>query len=109
MTLKEIFGSNVRAAREARDWSRPDLAERSGLADNTIARVERGEMGLSFENIEALARAFGIEPIALFAPEPPIDSPPERTRQLQRIDVLLRRLEEKELARVGRVIKAMEG
>ncbi|WP_052341713.1 helix-turn-helix domain-containing protein [Salinarimonas rosea] len=109
MTLKDIFGSNVRAAREAQGLSRGDLADRARLAENTIARVERGEMGLSFENIEALAAALGLEPIALFSAEPPIESPPERTRQLQRIDVLLRRLEERELAKVGRVIKAMEG
>lgn len=109
MTLKEIFGSNVRAAREARDWSRPDLAERSGLADNTIARVERGEMGLSFENIEAIAAALGLEPLALFSAEPPGAATSERDRLLQRIEVMLRRLEEKELARVGRVVKAMEG
>ncbi len=109
MTLREILGSNVRIAREARDWSQADLADKAGLSTNSIGRLERGEMALRFDNIEKVANALELEPFALFGPEPPVAPQPERARVLQRLNVVLTRMSDEELARVGRLMRAVEG
>jgi transcriptional regulator with XRE-family HTH domain len=58
----EIIGRNVRAAREAKLFSRPDLAKRSGLS---LAGIDHLERGLSARprrrTIEKLAKALDID------------------------------------------------
>lgn len=57
------MGQRIRRLRKAKGWSQTDLAERSGLARATIARLElaRGRERLpSFSTLEGLARAFDI-------------------------------------------------
>ncbi|MGJ3265153.1 MAG: helix-turn-helix domain-containing protein [Salinarimonas sp.] len=99
----------MRIARDARGWSQADLAEKATLSTNSIGRLERGEMALRFDNIEKVAAALELEPSALFAPEPPVAPQPERARVLQRLNVLLVRMSDEDLARLGRVIRAVEG
>jgi transcriptional regulator with XRE-family HTH domain len=58
----EIIGRNVRAAREAKLFSRPDLAKRSGLS---LAGIDHLERGLSARprrrTIEKLAKALDVD------------------------------------------------
>ncbi|WP_244645059.1 helix-turn-helix domain-containing protein [Salinarimonas ramus] len=98
----------MRAARNARGWSQALLAEKAGMAVNSVGRMERGEMGLSFKRIDAVANALDVEPAALFAVEPPVTPTPEKARLLHRIQVLLHRMSEEELLRLMRVVKAVE-
>jgi transcriptional regulator with XRE-family HTH domain len=43
-----------------RGWSQQALADRVGVARNTIARLETGNRRPSFAMLERLARAFGV-------------------------------------------------
>jgi transcriptional regulator with XRE-family HTH domain len=58
----EVIGRNVRAAREAKLFSRPDLAKRSGLS---LAGIDHLERGLSARprrrTIEKLAKALDVD------------------------------------------------
>lgn len=49
----QLLGAQVRLARLERRWSARELADRAGVAPDTLAKVERGDMtvslGVAFE------------------------------------------------------------
>jgi len=55
--LLAALAARVRRLREARSWSRSELARRSGLSERFLARIEAGDGNLSVLRLEALARA----------------------------------------------------
>ena len=54
----------LRALRQRKMWSLADLAERSGVAENTISRIENGREA-RYSTARKLAEALGIEPYEL--------------------------------------------
>jgi XRE family aerobic/anaerobic benzoate catabolism transcriptional regulator len=62
------LGSTVRALRKQRQWSRKDLAARTGISERFLADVEAGVANPSLLRLQTLAQAFGIELVALLAP-----------------------------------------
>lgn len=56
----------VRDIRKARGLSQAQLAELAGLNQATVSKVERGEMNVTLEVIDAIAAALGVEPVQLF-------------------------------------------
>lgn len=54
------FGVGVRSARGAKGWTQVQLALAAGLAPNTVARVERGELGVSLDAALRLCAALGV-------------------------------------------------
>ncbi len=78
-TPGETIGRNVRAVRERQLLSRPDLAERSGVAKPTIAALELGMSARPRRRtIEKLAKALDVPVEHLLSEEPisPKASPP---------------------------------
>lgn len=61
------LGAKVRALRKARDWSRRDLARRTGISERFLADVEAGVANPSLLRLQALAQTFEIELIDLLA------------------------------------------
>lgn len=61
------FGRRVRRARNARDWSQLELAEKADLSRSYVGAVERGERNLGLLNVNKLALALG-EPFGGFLP-----------------------------------------
>lgn len=61
------LGANVRGLRKARGWSRRDLAERTGISERFLADVEAGTANPSLLRLQALARVFAVELVALLA------------------------------------------
>ena len=59
------LGANVRALRKARDWSRRDLAEHTGISERFLADVETGVGNPSVLRLHTLATAFGVPLTAL--------------------------------------------
>ncbi|MDA8382837.1 MAG: helix-turn-helix transcriptional regulator [Betaproteobacteria bacterium] len=59
----------VRLLRAARGWSQEMLAEQSGLHRNYVGHIERAELNAGIDNLEKIARAFGITLCALLAPD----------------------------------------
>lgn len=54
------FAAMITAARERLDWSRAELARRSGLSVNTVSAIEREIRAPSLRVAAALARALDL-------------------------------------------------
>ena len=64
------FPARLREHREEQGLTLDELAEKSGLHLQSIARLERGERSPSWETVLALAEALGLTPND-FLDEPP--------------------------------------
>lgn len=67
---------HIRQWREARRMTQQQLAEAVGRDKSVISKLERGLSGLTGPMLEAVAKALGVHPGALYEP------PPEGTRPL---------------------------
>src|SRR5215211_3987226 len=57
----------LKFVREDQGWSQRTLAARSGVAQNTISQLERGERMAMPSTVRKLADALGVEPSVLLA------------------------------------------
>lgn len=69
-----IIGKNVREERKDWGWTQEDLADRTGLTENTIRNIENGITNPSMKAIVAIANAFNIDTWVLFADSAQRDS-----------------------------------
>lgn len=107
MSLHTLFGTALRQLRRTRKLSQAELAEAAELSVDMIGRLERGVTGPSFESIEALAKALRVPPVALFGARGSESTRGgERGKVLAEIDRTLSALNDAELKRLGRMIKA---
>ena len=67
--LQRRFGRLVASYRRQRKLTQAQLAEETGQSKDMIAKIEAGRTGVSFENIEQIARALDLDPAALFSAE----------------------------------------
>jgi transcriptional regulator with XRE-family HTH domain len=66
LTVVEIDGEKVRAARERRSLSQRELAERAGINRNTVWRIEgSGQTEVHPRTIRKIAEALSVEPATL--------------------------------------------
>ncbi|MBZ9711605.1 helix-turn-helix transcriptional regulator [Mesorhizobium sp. ESP7-2] len=65
MDLKEILAINLRHARNRRNLTQEELAERSGLSSRYIGAIERADVSASVTVLGRIADALGMEPEAL--------------------------------------------
>jgi transcriptional regulator with XRE-family HTH domain len=63
-----VFGRRIKTLREARGWTQEQLAKEAGLGPKHIGVIERGEKTSSFDAVEKLARALGVQYYDLFIP-----------------------------------------
>ncbi len=55
------FGTVIRLVRQRRGWRQQDLAERSGVSQTVISRLERGHLGpQSIDDVRAVAAALDV-------------------------------------------------
>jgi len=65
-TLRAKFGRRLRQLRRQKDLTQEQLAEAAEVSVDFISNVERGINAPSFESIERLAKALGVELKELF-------------------------------------------
>jgi len=65
-----IFGRRLRVIRRSRQWTLEQLGRKARLGYKHVADIERGVKAPSFEAIDRLAHALGVEPYELFLPTP---------------------------------------
>lgn len=68
MTLREIFGRNVRRARSSRGLTIEALAQDAGLSYSYVGGIERGLRNPTLSVMEQLAGALAIPTDALLRP-----------------------------------------
>lgn len=62
-TDREFFksvGARLKAERTSAGLTQAKLAEKAGVSPNFIARLERGELGMSLLTARKLSQAFGV-------------------------------------------------
>lgn len=57
--------TRVKEFRESRGWTVADLAQRSGLSESQVNRIENDKREPSMESLQALASAFGCDVVGL--------------------------------------------
>ena len=66
MTLKQLFGRNVRYYRFQKNFTQEKLAELVDLNASYVSEIENGRYGPTFEKIEEIARVLNVKPNLLF-------------------------------------------
>jgi XRE family transcriptional regulator, aerobic/anaerobic benzoate catabolism transcriptional regulator len=74
-SLLQLVGRRVREARTARNWTRRDLAERSGVSVRFLVQLEAGRANISVRRLADLARALDRSPADLLDAHD--DTPPQ--------------------------------
>ena len=64
--FKKKFGAKVKYYRKLAKLTQEQLAEKAGVAPNTIGYIERGKNTIHFSKIPLLAEALGVEVYKLF-------------------------------------------
>ena len=97
------IGKQIRALRNAMGWTREEVAERAGVALDTLARYEREERQPGLVNALKLAEVLGVsvEEMAKGKAEPG-RQPLER-----QLAALLAKLDDKQIDQITALIKAM--
>ncbi|MEP6342230.1 MAG: helix-turn-helix transcriptional regulator [Maricaulaceae bacterium] len=65
-TLKKLFGAQIRIHRTRMNLTQTQLANRIGLSEEMIGKMERGTAGASFKTIERLCGVFDVPPNSFF-------------------------------------------
>lgn len=68
MPLIDNVISRVQSELNKRQWSKAELARRSGIHVTTISRILHGHLEPSVSACEAIANALGMKPEKLFQP-----------------------------------------
>lgn len=95
-SLEVLFGSNVRMRREALLFSREELAERSHLSPQNIAKIENGDRFVTTDSLQNISRALNCDPHELFL-SPKEEDSAEASMAYGDILNLLKNRSEKEL------------
>ncbi len=80
--LAQTFGKQIKVLRAERGLTQAQLAERSGISEEWVRRIERGDGSPSLDTIEVLAQSLGVAVAALFGGHPDL---PALTPSLLRI------------------------
>lgn len=65
MDLKKAMAMNVRRARQARELTQEELADRAGLSVRYLGSIERGKVSASVTVLGQVAQALRIDPCEL--------------------------------------------
>lgn len=65
--LAKRVGENISARRRACQWSQEQLADKLGLASDTVSRFERGVTAPSLSTIQEIAEVLGLRISDLFS------------------------------------------
>lgn len=65
LTLSQKVGKKLRKMREERDWNQYNIAESVGISESSYGKIGRGEVSITLERLEELAKIFDITPTEL--------------------------------------------
>jgi transcriptional regulator with XRE-family HTH domain len=108
MELQRLFGANVRHHRKAKGWTLEQLSGQTGVSRETIGKIERGVAAPLFETAEKIAAALEVPAPVLFGAEASLGRG-ERARLLNEINGTLSRMNDDQLGRAAKMLKAFVG
>lgn len=59
MDERERIGFRISEIRKEKGLSQGELAEKSGLKQNAISRIEKGKFNVGFDTLQKIAEVFG--------------------------------------------------
>lgn len=65
-------GQMIALVREAKGWTQTDLATKSGMAQGSVSKIERGRLSLDHDGLTRIAAALEVPPALLCAGEAPL-------------------------------------
>lgn len=107
MSLTRTFGANVRHYRKASGMNQRQFADRIGLSHAMMGKIERGETASSFDSVEKIAAALDVPEVVLLGAGLMTVPTGERARLLQRINIQLSKLNNRDLARAAKMLTAL--
>lgn len=75
----------VRLGRELRGWTQTALAQKAGIPQARLSRIEAGQLAASAEDADGLARALGFPAAFLLEPGTPVAAPLFRKRAIRSV------------------------
>ena len=60
MNIRKLIGERLKEIRTALDLSQGDIAERTGISDETISRMERGVQSLTVDNLYKISSCLNV-------------------------------------------------
>ncbi len=105
MELQRLFGANVRHHRKAKGWTLEQLAGMIGVSRETIGKIERGVAAPLFETAEKIAAALDVPAPVLFGADA-VPGTGERARLLTEINTTLSRMNDDQLGRAAKMLRA---
>ncbi len=107
LTLRKMFGAQVRRWRTERSLTQSELADAVDISVEMVSRLERGVVGPSLDTVAELARVLHVPPAVLFGGAPlDHNGQGQREAHLQRILHILTGVETKDLAWVEDVLRS---
>jgi transcriptional regulator with XRE-family HTH domain len=67
MDLRDIFATNLRRIRHAKELSQDELAYKAGVSRSYLSQIEKGAFFASLKIVGRLADALDVEPAELLA------------------------------------------
>jgi transcriptional regulator with XRE-family HTH domain len=86
----EMLGKRIKAARKAAGLSQFQLAQRVGIQQSRISKLEKGQVSLSIEGLAKVARELSVSLDKLTVPEIIAEAPGKYQLDDPRIDILKR-------------------
>lgn len=85
MTIMEIIGKNVARLRKAQKLSQAAFAEKAGLMQPKLSRIERGKFMISFRTLERLTAALDVPAWELLLPPEEAQGIHEKLAAIQKL------------------------
>lgn len=101
MAGNKDFGKHLQKLREAKSYSQEQLAELVGVEYQTISRIETGMYFTSFENLQKISKALGLEIKDLF------DFPEDKLTKAELIKIItkdIKSFDKEELRKIHKMI-----
>ncbi len=102
--VRRQFGAHLRHLRSSRRFTQEVLAEKSGLAVDSVRRIELGRFSPSLDTLTKLSEGLGLSVSGLFNG---FDGPGEGNRSAEDLCNILRHLAPERLQLIRRVVDAL--
>lgn len=107
-SIGKRVGARIKAARQAKGWSRARLAREVDLSLTNLNLLERGDVSMTLATLGVIARGLGCSPADLLGVEPQPKRPGAGKRVFEQLVERLSRKEEQYLRGVVKLLDCLD-